>query len=153
MRRPGDLEVNIRNERSKAVIEGKTSVPFKTLVQLVLQRKVLALFKKWGEEPVIINSDLLTHLASAPQDNQENRAQLVLVTLGTGVLVGIFAFTIFQIALMPWGIELREKELLLIAGGLVGIALLVAVLSRVQRKNKSEKLTDLMERIANMLSK
>lgn len=153
MSRPADLQVDIRNERSKAVIEGKTSVPFKTIVQLILQRKVLTLFKNWGDEPVIINSDLLTSLASAPQDSQENRAQLVLVTLGTGVLVGVFAFAILQIALLPWGIHLEQKELLIIAGGLVGLALLVGALSRVQRKNRSQKIADAMERITNMLSK
>ncbi len=153
MPHPSDLEVNIRNEHSKAVIEGKTSVPFKTLVQLILQRKVLTLFKSWGDTPVILSSDLLTSLASAPQDSQENRAQLVLVTLGTGVLVGVFAFAIFQIALLPWGITMGQKELLLIAGGLVGLAFLVVALSRIQRKNKSQKIADAMERVANMLSK
>lgn len=153
MSRPTDLQVDIRNERSKAVIEGKTSVPFKTIVQLILQRKVLTLFKNWGDEPVIINSDLLTNLASAPQDSQENRAQLVLVTLGTGILIGVFALAVFQIALLPWNIHLAQKELLIIAGGLVSLALLVAILSRVQRKNRSQKIADAMERIANMLSK
>ncbi|HCI03610.1 TPA: hypothetical protein DE059_01655, partial [Candidatus Peribacteria bacterium] len=64
-----DLEVKVKEEKMKAIIEGRTAVPFKTFVGLVLQRKVFPLFKKWGDEPVIINSELLTTLASAAQDS------------------------------------------------------------------------------------
>ena len=95
-----DLEVEVKTESSKAVITGKTSVPFRTFVGLVLQRKVLQLFKDWGEEPVILSSSLLTNLASAPQDSQENKAHLVTVTLGVGVLLGIFFLAALQAGLL-----------------------------------------------------
>ena len=147
-----DLEVKLKTELSKAIIEGKTSVPFKTFVALVLQRKVLPLFKKWGDEPIVVNSELLTSIASASQDSQENRAQLVLVTLGVGVLVGVFAFAIFQIILGGIGITLGIRELLLITAMLLGIALLASILSRVQRKNRAQKIADTMEKVANLLS-
>lgn len=151
--RTPDLEVNLKEERHKAIIEGKTSIPFKTFVGLVLQRKVLTLFKKWSDEPVIISSELLTGLASAPQDSQENRNRLVLVTLGVGVLFGVFAMAIALILLNTFGITLGRKELLLIAGGLVGVAFLAVILSRVQRTNRSQKITDTMEKVTNLLSK
>jgi len=148
-----DVEVDIKAEHRKAVIAGKTSVPFQKLVQLILQRKVMGLFKKWGDEPIIVSSELLTGLASAPQDNQENREHLVLVTLGVGVLAGVFVMAIVQVALTPWEIYLKEKELLLIAGTLLGLTVLTAALARVKRKNRSQKIADTMEKVAGLLSK
>ncbi|MBU0766271.1 hypothetical protein KKF55_00590 [Patescibacteria group bacterium] len=148
-----DLEVKLREERNRTVIEGKTSVPFKTFVALILQRKIIPLFKDWGDEPVIVNSELLTSIASASQDSQENRTQVVIVTLGVGVLTGVFAFAIAQSLLMVTGITLGQKELLIIAGGLVGLSLLASALSKVQRGNRAQKVTDKMEKVASLLSK
>ncbi|MBU0458395.1 hypothetical protein KKF03_03000 [Patescibacteria group bacterium] len=151
--RPSDIEVKLKEEHTRAIIEGRTSVPFKTFVALVLQRKVIPLLKQWGDEPIIIHSELLTSLASAPQDSQENRSKLVLVTMGVGVLVGIFFFAVSMVALETFGVGLGRKEFLLIAGGLVVLALLVSTLGRVQRMGKGEKLADKMEKIASLLSK
>ena len=148
-----DLEVKLKEEKTRAVIEGKTPIPFKTFVALVLQRKIIPLFKKWGEEPVILNSELLTSIASAPQDTQENRAHLVLVTLGVGVLTGIFILAVAQITLLALGITLAQKELLLIAGGLVALAILVSILGRLQGRNRAQKIADKMEKVASLLSK
>lgn len=147
------MDVKLKTDQGTAMVQGKTSVPFKTFVQLILQRKVLTLFKRWGDEPVIVDGELLTSLASAPGDTQENRSHLVLVTLGVGVLVGVFAFAVIQIALVPFGIEMNQTYLLIIAGTLLGLAILTVLLSRVQRKSKGEKLADTMERVANLLSK
>jgi len=148
-----DLEIKLKEEKTRAIIEGRTAVPFKTFVGLVLQRKVFPLFKRWGDEPVIINSELLTNLASSPQDSQENRSQLVLVTLGVGALVGVFFFAIGQIILLAARITLATRELLLIAGGLVGLTIIVSVLDRLRRKGKSEKIVEKMEKVASLLSK
>ena len=101
------MDAKLKTDHGKAIVEGKTAVPFKTFVGLVLHRKVLSLFKQWGKEPVIIDSELLTDLASAQQDSQENKEQLVTVTLGVGVLAGVFVLAIAQIALAPWGIYLK----------------------------------------------
>jgi len=148
-----DLEVKLKTEQSKAVIEGKTSVPFKTFVSLILQRKIIPLFRPWGDEPVIINSKLLTEIASAQQDSQENRARLVLVTLGVGVLTGVFVLAVMQILLLAVNIPLGQQELLIIAIALLGLAVLTTVLSRVQRGNRAQKLADKMEKVASLLSK
>jgi len=153
MNQQTDLEVELKTESSKAVITGKTAVPFRTFVGLVLQRKVLQLFKNWGEEPVILSSELLTNLASAPQDSQENRTHLVIVTLGVGILAGIFAFAVGQAALFLWHIRLELPHLLLIAGSLLGLALLGTVLARVQKLNRGQKIADSMEKVAQFLSK
>jgi len=151
--KPPDLEVKLKEEKTRAIIEGRTAVPFKTLVALILQKKVLRLFDKWGGEPVIINSELLTSIASSPQDSQENRAHLVLVTLGVGVLTGVFFFAVAQIILQMLGVTLGTRELLLIAGGLVALSVLATILGRIQRGNRAQKIADKMEKISSLLSK
>ena len=65
-----ELEVQFRPDTGKAVVEGKTVVPFQALVTLILQRKVQLLFKQWGKEPVIVASELLTSLASVGPKRQ-----------------------------------------------------------------------------------
>jgi len=149
-----DLEVEVKREHTKAVIEGKTAVPFKTFVTLILQRKVLGLFHKWSSEPIILSTDLLTDIASSAQDETENKTQLILVTLGTGVLCGVFSYAIIQILLSASGVLLGLKEHLFVAGSLLGIALLVTLLSRTQQKSKSsQKVVETMDRISVLLSK
>ena len=109
------MDAKLKTDQGRAIVEGKTAVPFKTFVQLVLQRKVIQLFKDWGKDPVIIDSELLTSLASAPGDSQENREQLVMVTLGVGVLAGVFVMSLMQLALAPWDIILTLQQHLMIA--------------------------------------
>ena len=147
------MDAKLKTDQGRAIVEGKTAVPFKTFVGLVLQRKVLNLFKQWGNEPVIIDSELLTDLASAPQDNQENREQLVTVTLGVGVMFGVFVMSVAQIALTPWNYYLNQQHLLMVAGTLFGIGVLVWMLSKSKKKGNSQKMADTMEKIANMVSK
>ncbi|MDO8469308.1 MAG: hypothetical protein Q7S29_06165 [Candidatus Peribacter sp.] len=148
-----DLEIELRTEQNRAIITGKTSVPFRTFVGLVLQRKVFQLFKQWDKEPVILSSELLTQLASAPQDSQENRAHLIIVTLGVGTLFGIFVFALGQVVLSVLGYELGSSDLMLIAGGLVCLAVLTVVLARLQRLARAQRIADVMERTASFLSK
>ncbi|MFH0851233.1 MAG: hypothetical protein V1876_00590 [Candidatus Peregrinibacteria bacterium] len=148
-----DLEIELRTEQNRAIITGKTSVPFRTFVGLVLQRKVFQLFRQWDKEPVILSSELLTQLASAPQDSQENRAHLVIVTLGVGTLFGIFVFALGQVMLSMLDYELGSRELTLIAGGLVCLAVLTVVLARLQKLARAQRIADVMERTASFLSK
>lgn len=147
------MDAKLKTNQGRAIVEGKTAVPFKTFVGLVLQRKVLGLFKEWGKEPIIVDSELLTDLASAPQDNQENVDHIIVVTLGVGIMFGIFAMAILQIALVPWGIGLSAGHLLAIAGTIFGLALVTWLLSNVKKKSKGHKLSDTMEKIAGMVSK
>ncbi|MCA9370380.1 MAG: hypothetical protein KC680_00265 [Candidatus Peregrinibacteria bacterium] len=147
------MDAKLKTDQGRAIVEGKTAVPFKTFVGLVLQRKVLSLFKDWGKEPVIIDSELLTDLASAPQDNQENVDHIILVTLGVGVMFGVFVMATLQIALAPFGIGLSSSHLLAIAGTIFGLALITWLLSNVRKKSKGHRLTDTMEKIANMVGK
>lgn len=148
-----DLEIELKTESNRAIITGKTSVPFRTFVGLVLQRKVFQLFKQWDKEPVILSSELLTQLASAPQDSQENRAHLVLVTLGVGIFGGIFLLALGEAALTFFSIDLGLREHSLIAGSLAGIALLLMLLARIQRLGRAQRIADVMERTASFLSK
>ena len=147
------MDAKLKTDQGRAIVEGKTAVSFKTFVGLAQQRKVSSLFKSWGKDPVIVDSELLTDLASAPQENQENKEQLVVVTLGTGILTGVFIMAVVQIALAPWNVYLKERELLIIASVIFGLAVLVLALSKVRRKGKSQKITEAMEKVANVIGK
>lgn len=147
------VEVSIKVDQQKAVVEGKTSVPFQTFITLVLQRKVLPLMKQWGKEPVIVSSELLTGLASAPQDSVENRTKLLLVTLGLGTVLGVFILSSGQLALTFLNINLQQREFLMISGGILGLALLTATLARLQRVPRNDRIEETIEKIASMLPK
>jgi hypothetical protein len=148
-----ELEVSFKPETGKAVIEGKTAVPFQSFVTLILQRKVQTLFKDHAKQPVVIGSDLLTKLASAPQDSQENRGNMVLVSIGLGVIGGVAAFSAVQLVLLLSNVALGVKEHGIIVGCILGIALVGAILMRIQKMPKSDKLTDSVENIARFLGK
>lgn len=149
----GELEVRFKPESGKAVIEGKTVVPFQAFVALILQRKVTNLLKTWGKAPVIVDSELLTSLASAPQDSQENRANLVLVTMVAGILTGVTGFAIVQIVLLLMKITLNYRELGTIVGSVLFLLLLVFSMMKGQKKPKGEKLMEVMEKAANLVGK
>lgn len=146
-----ELEVQFKPETGKAVIEGKTAVPFQAFITLVLQKKVLQLAKTWGKHPVIVDSELLTSLASAPGDSQENKSNMVLVSLVTGVLLGITAFAVVQIVLLLMNMPLGYKELGIIAGSIAGVILLLMIVMKMRKKPKSEKLVEVMESVASFL--
>ena len=148
-----ELEVNFRPETGKAVIEGKTVVPFQAFVQLILQRKVQILFKDSSKEPVIVGSELLTRLASAPQDSRDNRSQVVLVSLGLGALGGVAVFSAVQLVLLLAEFPLTWKEHAIIVGCIAGVAALGALLMYIQKMPKSDKLTDTVENVARFLGK
>src|SRR3989338_5147280 len=147
------VEISLKVDQQRAIVEGKTSVPFQTFITLVLQRKVLPLMKQWGKEPVIVNSELLTGLASAEQDSVENRTKLLLVTLGLGTILGVFTLSSAQLALTFLDTSLRQREFLIISGGLLGLALLTAVLGRLQRSPRNDRVEETIEKIASMLPK
>jgi len=148
-----DMEVDLKYEDSKAIIAGKTSVPFKTFVKLILERKLGNVLKNSSNEPIIISSELLTSLASAPQDSRENQTKFTLVTLGSGVLFGVFLFSLMQIVLLMLEITPDAKDYGIISGVLVGLVILVLALDRLKRRKKADKITETMERLTSLLSK
>ena len=150
-----DIEVDITTgPGSKAVIEGKTSVPFRTFISLVLQRKVQVLFKSHQEEPVIVNSTLLTALASAPNDQQEDKGKLVLVTLGVGIVAGVFLTVAVFLGLQLSHIRPEPKDLGIVLGVIAGIAFLGTTMQKKQKKaGFTEKLYDAMEKTKELVSR
>jgi len=149
-----EVEVEITNSGSKAIIEGKTSVPFKTFVSLILQRKVQLLFKSNQDDPVIVNSTLLTALASAPSDKQEDRSKLVLVTFAVGILAGVFLSVGVFLALMLLRITVEMKDLGIILGVILGVAVLGVLLQKSQKKSAfTEKLFETMEKTTDLISR
>lgn len=149
-----EVEVEITNNGSKAIIEGKTSVPFKTFVSLILQRKVQLLFKSNQDDPVIVNSTLLTALASAPSDKQEDRSKLVLVTFAVGILAGVFLSVGVFLALMLLRITVEMKDLGIVLGVIIGVAMLGVLLQKSQKKSAfTEKLFETMEKTTDLISR
>ncbi len=149
-----DIEVDIDNSGGRAVIEDKTSVPFKTFVSLILQRKVQTIFKKCQDEPVIVGSELLTALASAPDDRQEDKGKLVLVTMGVGVVVGVFLTIAVFALLMLLDIHPELKDLGIALGILIFVGIVLFVLLGSQKKSGfKEKLYDSMEKVTDLISR
>ncbi len=149
----GELEVHFKPETGKAVIEGKTVVPFQSFVALILQRKVTNMLKTWGKTPIIVDSELLTGLASAPQDSQENRANLVLVSIVAGVLGGVTGFALIQLGLLAVQFPLGYKELGTVVGSVAFLLILVVSMMKGQKKPKGEKLVEVMEKAAGLMGK
>ncbi len=150
-----EVEVEITDGKGgKAIIEGKTSVPFKTFVSLILQRKVQAIFKTCQDEPVIVSSELLTSLASAPNDRQEDKAKLVLVTMGAGTLVGVFLTIALFVAFMLFDVRPEMKDLLIALGILLLVAVVVGLLMSSQKKaGFKEKLYESMEKVTDLIAR
>jgi hypothetical protein len=149
-----DVEVDIKSDSGKAVIEGKTSVPLKTFVTLILQRKVQTLFKKWQDEPVIVTSEMLTALASAPSDRQEDRGKLTLVTFGVGVVGGAFFTLLVFGGLLMIDIRPELKDIGIALGIIALVAGLVIMLQRGQKKSGfTEQLHESMEKITDLVAR
>ncbi len=147
------VEVSISQENGKAVIQGKTSIPFKMFVSLILQRRVQTLFKDHQNEPIIIGSDLLTTLASAPDDRQEDRGKLVTITLGVGALLGIFVSCAALMILMFLNIQPTITDLSIVLIVLLSVCLVGMIVQRAQGTTMKQKVYEQMERISDMLSK
>lgn len=148
-----EVEVDITNSGGKAIIEGKTSVPFKTFVSLILQRRVQGLFKR-TDDIVIVGSDLLTALASAPQDKQEDRGKLVLVTFFVGILGGVFLTVATFLILMTLQIQPSMQDLGIVLGVIVGVAILAVLLQKGQKKSGfKDKLMETMEKVTDTVSR
>ncbi len=148
-----DVEVQVRPDSGRAVIEGKTVVPFQSFVTLVIQRKVQQICKQWGKEPVIVNSDLLTHLASAPQDTVENRGHIITVSLGVGMILGIWLSAAAFLALVMAGMVPGIRELSVVIGGILGLCILTLILMKMQRVKRGEKLVETIESLSSFLGK
>jgi Flp pilus assembly protein TadB len=146
-----DVEVDIKSDGGKAVIEGKTSVPFRTFVSLILQRKVQTLFKKCQDDPIIVGSELLTALASAPDDRQEDRSKLILVTFGMGILSGIFLTVLTIVVLAMFDVRPQDKDLLIVLGIFLVIAAVVVFILRMQRTQSKQRLYESMEKITDLI--
>ena len=148
------VEVEVTNQGGRAIVEGKTSVPFKTFVTLILQRKVQAIFKTCQNEPVIVSSELLTALASAPNDRQEDRAKLVLVTFGVGIVGGVFVSAAALLAMMFFRVEPNMQDLATLIGVIAGVAVLGLLLQSAQKKpGMKDRLFESMEKVTDLIAR
>jgi len=99
-----------------------------------------------------VGSELLTSLASAPQDNPENRAKLVTVTLGVGIVAGVFVSAVALLTLDMLGVVIGQKELLIVAGGIAGLIVLAALIGKLQQRRRSDRTLEAMEKITSLFS-
>lgn len=149
-----EIELDIPQGTSKAIIEGKTPVPFKTFVSLILQRKVQSVFKKNQDDMVIVSSELLTALASAPDDRQEDRGKLVLVTFSVGILAGVFLAVASILGLLLLKIAPTMQDLGIVLGVIAGVVILGSLLQRSEKKSVfKEKLFEAMEKTTELISR
>lgn len=150
-----DIEVDINTgQLNKAVIEGKTAVPFKTFVTLVLQRKVQGLFKTNQNDPIIVGSELLTALASAPSDSHENRGKLVLVTMCIGILAGVLVSAAALLLLSLFKIQPDRGDLGIVVAVILLVGALFVMIVKSQKKTGfAEKLQETMEKATDLLAR
>jgi hypothetical protein len=149
-----EVEVDISTTSGKAVIEGKTPVPFKAFVKLLLQRKLDGLYKRDADESVIVSSELLTALASAPQEKHEDNRKMMLVTFGVGIVAGVFFTVGVFLVFMLFRIQPEMKDLGIVLAVIGGVVLLAILLLRTQKKSVfADKLYESMEKLTDMISK
>jgi hypothetical protein len=154
MKKTGDIKVAVKSEKGdQIVIEGKTAVPFSAFVKLILKRKVQGLFKQWQNEPVIISSDLLTQIASAPGDTVEDRSKIVLTAVVIGFCLGAFVMVAGIFILGILGIEIGQKELLFGLGAFLLVAVAVFAAMRVHVGKMRDELIEKVEQVAEVFGK
>lgn len=154
MRKNSDVKVNLKTPQGEqAIIEGKTSVPFGAFTKLILKKKIQGLLKEWQEEPVIITSDLLTKIASAPGDTTEDRSKVILTALVIGLVGGIFLSAAAIVTLGAMGVAIGTKELLVALGVLLVVAVAVFGATQVHARKVKEKFIERIEHVADVFSK
>jgi len=154
MKKTGDVKVNIKAPAGEqAIIEGKTAVPFGAFIRLTLQRKVQGLMKEWQSEPVIISSDLLTKIASAPSESLEDRSKVLLTACVIGFCGGFFVAAFAIVVLGMMGVEIGQKELLVALTVLLVVALVVYSALQVHTRKIKEQFIEKIERIADIFSR
>lgn len=154
LKKSSDVKVNLRPQQSElAVIEGKTTVPFNAFVKLILQKKIQGLVKDAQDEPVILSSDLLTKIASAPGESLEDRSKVLLTACVIGFCGGFFvaAFAIVFLGMM--GVEIGQKELIVALTVLLVVALAVYGALQIHTRKIKELFIEKIERIAEMFSR
>jgi hypothetical protein len=153
MHKTGDVKVSMKEKGEHAVIEGKTAVPFGTFVTLLRKRKVQSLMSKWQKEPVILSSELLTHIASAGNDTDEDRSKVILTALVIGLCFGLFVMAIGLFVLGILGITIGQRELM--TGLLVLLVLAGAVYASMQIHTGKMKqdLVETVDKVSEMFGK
>jgi len=154
MKKNGDVKVTLKPQMGEqAVIEGKTTVPFSAFVKLILQKKVQGLMKEAQYEPVILSSDLLTKIASAPGESLEDRSKVLLTACVIGFCGGFFLSAAAIVLLGMMGVEIGQKELIvaLTVIAIVGVAVYSAM--QIQTGKMRDQFVEKIEKIAHIFSR
>jgi len=150
----GDLQLPLQTPQGgKAIIEGKTAIPFASFVKLVLKRKVQTLFKDFQEEPIILSSSLLTHLASAPDDSHEDKSKVILTAVVIGFCFGMFLTAFALVVFRMMGIEIGASELLTGLGVLLALAIAVFASMKISGHKMKQQLIEKVEEVAGLFAR
>jgi hypothetical protein len=85
----GQGEAEQRHEQGERKIGEHVKVKFEKFVQLVATHDFEEVMKKHGDDDIILNSNLLTDLASAHQDEEDGFGKKLPLILVIGVVIGI----------------------------------------------------------------
>lgn len=153
LKKGGDVQVAMKGRSEHAVIEGKTAVPFGSFMKLIQNRKVQSLMKKWQNESVVLSSDLLTHIASAPGESHEDRSKVILTAMVIGLAFGIFVTGVAIFFMGSLGYTIGQRELIAGMGVLLVLAIAVYSAMRMQSSNMKQDLIEKIEKISDVFSK
>ena len=100
-----------------------------------------------------LSSNLLTHLASAPEDSHEDTSKVILTALMIGFCFGMFltAFTLIFSAML--GIDIGMSELLTGLLVLLAVALAVYASLKISSHKMKQQLIEKVEEIAGLFAK
>lgn len=153
-RKNPDVTVTLKPPQGdRAVIEGKTSISFGAFVRLILQKKVQGILKDWQGEPVIISSDLLTKIASAPGDTAEDKSKVILTALVIGICGGFFIAASGIVILGMMGITIGQKELLVALTVLLVVAAAVFGALQIHTRKIRDQFIEKIERVSDIFSR
>lgn len=154
LKRSADAKVAMRtSDGDEVIVEGKTGIPFNLFVKLLLKRKIQTLFKDWQDEPIVISSELLTKIASAPEDNAEDRSKIVLTALVIGLCFGMFISAVALVGLSMVGIIIGAKELIVALCVLLAVAVAVYGALQIHSHKIKQQLVEKVEEVADVFAK
>jgi|GEM_PF-391998 hypothetical protein len=154
LKKSAESKVSLKtSDGDEVIVEGKTGVPFNLFVKLILKRKIQTLFKDWQDEPVVISSELLTKIASAPEDSTEDRSKIIITAMVIGFCIGMFATAVILVGLSFSGIVVGSRELVAAIGVLGLVALAVFAAMKVQTRKAKQGFVEKIEEIAEVFSR
>jgi len=137
------------SEGPDSVKKNNISVPFCTLSELILRRRVQLLPREWQNHPVSFSPELLAQIAHAPNGANENRSMLVFMLGVIGFCLGMM-LAVVTLTLFPTSSIAFAQRAVLISTSVVAIAILLVFLTeKVRAYEAKQRFLRHVERIAH----